>query len=56
MYSAVNPVPVKSLMRALGLPAGDLRRPLRALEGEALQRGLRIVRELGLDRRYDFAA
>src|SRR3990172_2934329 len=32
-YSATNPVPVKSLMKALGLPAGGLRRPLRALEG-----------------------
>ncbi len=38
-YSAINPVPVKSLMKALGLPAGDLRRPLRALEGGALASG-----------------
>jgi len=53
-YSAVNPVAVKSLMRALGLPAGDLRRPLRSLEGEALEKGVRIVRELGLDQKYGF--
>ncbi|HET9042893.1 MAG TPA: 4-hydroxy-tetrahydrodipicolinate synthase [Burkholderiales bacterium] len=53
-YSAINPVAVKSLMKALGLPAGDLRRPLRGLEGEALERGVRIVRELGLDAKYGF--
>ncbi len=53
-YSAVNPVAVKSLMKALGLPAGDLRRPLRGLEGEALEKGVRIVRELGLDQKYGF--
>lgn len=53
-YSATNPVPVKSLMKALGLPAGDLRRPLRALEGPALATGLAIVRVLGLDRTYGY--
>lgn len=53
-YSAINPVAVKSLMKAVGLPAGDLRRPLRALEGEALAQGLRIVRDLGLDKRYGY--
>ncbi len=53
-YSAINPVAVKSLMNALGLPAGDLRRPLRGLEGEALEKGVRIVRDLGLDQKYGF--
>jgi 4-hydroxy-tetrahydrodipicolinate synthase len=53
-YSAINPVAVKSLMKALGLPAGDLRKPLRGLEGEALAKGVRIVQELGLDRRYGY--
>ena len=53
-YSAINPVAVKSLMKALGLPAGDLRRPLRGLEGEALEKGVRIVRELGFDKKYGF--
>jgi 4-hydroxy-tetrahydrodipicolinate synthase len=48
-YSAINPVAVKSLMKALGLPAGDLRKPLTGLDGEALARGIRIVQELGLD-------
>lgn len=51
-YSAINPVAVKSLMKAVGLPAGELRRPLTGLEGEALARGVRIVQELGLDKIY----
>jgi 4-hydroxy-tetrahydrodipicolinate synthase len=53
-YSAINPVAVKSLMKALGMPAGDLRKPLTNLEGEALANGLRIVVELGLDKRYGY--
>ncbi len=48
VYSHINPVALKSLMKAVGLPAGDLRRPLRNLEGEALEMGVRMVRELGL--------
>ncbi|MNL26190.1 dihydrodipicolinate synthase [compost metagenome] len=55
-YSAINPVAIKSLMKAVGLPVGDLRRPLRGLEGQALDSGLRIVRELGLDARYGFSS
>jgi 4-hydroxy-tetrahydrodipicolinate synthase len=51
-YSAVNPVAVKSLMKAIGLPAGDLRRPLSALSSAALANGVSTVRELGIDRRY----
>ena len=54
-YSAINPVAIKSLMKAVGLPVGDLR-PLRGLEGEALAKGLRIVRELGLDAKYGFSS
>ncbi len=53
-YSAINPVAVKSLMKVLGLPCGDLRKPLTNLEGEALAKGVRIVQELGLDRRYGY--
>ena len=53
-YSAINPVAVKSLMKALGMPSGDLRRPLTNLEGEALAKGIRIVQELGLDQRYGY--
>src|ERR1700756_4371104 len=53
-YSAINPVAVKSLMKALGLPAGDLRKPLTGLEGEALAKGVRIVQELGLAAFYGY--
>lgn len=53
-YSVVNPVAVKSLARALGMPAGDLRAPYRALEGPALEAGLRAVRELGLAESYGY--
>ena len=54
-YSAINPVAVKSLMKAIGLPAGSLRRPLRDLDGDALNTGLRIVKESGLAKKYGFA-
>jgi 4-hydroxy-tetrahydrodipicolinate synthase len=53
-YSKVNPVPVKSLARVLGLPAGELRRPYRGLSGRALREGVEIVRRLGLDTRYGY--
>ncbi len=54
VYSYINPVALKSLMNACGLPAGSLRRPLRNLEGEPLAKGIEIVRSLGLDRRYGY--
>jgi 4-hydroxy-tetrahydrodipicolinate synthase len=53
-YSVINPVAVKSLMGALGLPAGALRRPLSGLEGAALQKGIELVRELGIAEKYGF--
>ena len=53
-YSAINPVPVKSLMQAVGMPAGPLRRPLAPLDPTALARGLEIARALELDRRYGY--
>jgi 4-hydroxy-tetrahydrodipicolinate synthase len=53
-YSAINPVAVKSLMKALGLPAGDLRPPLTGLDGEALAKGVRIAQELGLTAAYGY--
>jgi 4-hydroxy-tetrahydrodipicolinate synthase len=53
-YSAINPVAVKSLLHALGMPVGALRRPLTGLEGEALAKGVRIVQELGLDKKYGY--
>ncbi len=54
-YSETNPVPIKSLMRAIGMPAGPLRKPLRALTNEALQVGLDIVRDLELDKTYGYS-
>ena len=36
------------------MPAGDLRKPLTNLEGEALAKGIRIVQELGLDKNYGY--
>ncbi len=54
-YSATNPVPIKSLMAAVGLPAGPLRKPQKPLRGAALRRGLDIVHELGLVEAYGFA-
>ena len=53
-YSAINPVAVKSLMQALGMPAGPLRKPLRPLQGAALQAGIDIARDLGLDKKYGY--
>ncbi|KQZ76471.1 4-hydroxy-tetrahydrodipicolinate synthase [Sphingopyxis sp. Root214] len=54
-YSAINPVAVKSLMRACGLPVGALRKPLRQLDDATLAGGLRIIRELGFDKKYGYA-
>ena len=51
-YSAINPVAVKSLMKAVGLPAGDLRRPLSGLKPDHLAKGIEVVRALGLNARY----
>jgi 4-hydroxy-tetrahydrodipicolinate synthase len=53
-YSAINPVAVKTLMRAVGLPAGPLRRPLKPLPEPALQEALSMVTQMGLDKRYGF--
>jgi 4-hydroxy-tetrahydrodipicolinate synthase len=53
-YSRVNPVPVKSLAKALGLPAGELRKPYQAISREELQRGLTIVRQLGVAEKYGY--
>jgi 4-hydroxy-tetrahydrodipicolinate synthase len=53
-YSAINPVAVKTLMRALGLPSGPLRKPLQPISGAALQAGFDAVRRLGLEDRYGY--
>ena len=53
-YSAINPVAVKTLMRAIGLPAGPLRRPLKPLPQPAIAEALEMMQRLGLDQRYGF--
>jgi 4-hydroxy-tetrahydrodipicolinate synthase len=53
-YSAVNPVPMKSLLGTIGMPAGPMRRPLRTLTGDALEAGLQAARELELDKEYGY--
>jgi 4-hydroxy-tetrahydrodipicolinate synthase len=53
-YSAINPVAVKSLMMALGMPSGDLRKPLTGLDADALAKGLRIVANLELHKAYGY--
>jgi 4-hydroxy-tetrahydrodipicolinate synthase len=53
-YSKVNPVPVKSLARVLGLPAGRLRKPYLNMAGGALRAGLEIVKRLGLVEPYGY--
>jgi 4-hydroxy-tetrahydrodipicolinate synthase len=55
VYSAINPVAVKSLMAACGLPVGTLRKPLRQLDDAALGVGIEVIARLGLDRRYGYA-
>jgi len=53
-YSAINPVAVKTLMRAVGLPSGPLRKPLKPISPAALQEALRMISALGLDKKYGF--
>lgn len=54
-YDEVNPVAIKSLMRAVGLPSGPLRKPLKPFEGKQLQKGLDIIARLELDKRYGYS-
>jgi 4-hydroxy-tetrahydrodipicolinate synthase len=55
-YSAINPVAIKSLMKAVGLPAGELRKPLKTMDADGLKKGLRIVKELELDKKYGWGS
>jgi 4-hydroxy-tetrahydrodipicolinate synthase len=47
MTTAANPVPVKSVLNALGFPAGPFRLPLTPLAGAELERVLEVVRGAG---------
>ena len=53
-YSAINPVAVKCLMEAVGLPAGPLRKPLKPISPEHLAKGINICRKLELDKKYGY--
>ncbi|MBX2882057.1 MAG: dihydrodipicolinate synthase family protein [Granulosicoccus sp.] len=53
-YLDTNPVAIKSLMHALDLPSGPLRKPLQQLPPDVLQKGLDIVVKLGLDKTYGY--
>ncbi len=54
-YSAVNPVAIKTLMRAVGLPAGPLRKPLKALGNAQLKIGLDALLKTGAAKKYNFS-
>jgi 4-hydroxy-tetrahydrodipicolinate synthase len=41
-------------MKALGMPSGDLRKPLTGLDADALGKGLRIVADLELHKAYGY--
>jgi 4-hydroxy-tetrahydrodipicolinate synthase len=47
MTTAANPVPVKSVMNALGFPAGPFRLPLVPLTAEQLHSVMQVVKEAG---------
>lgn len=51
-YAAVNPVSIKTLMRAVGLPAGPLRKPLQPAAPDVLARGFAAFDKLGLAEKY----
>jgi len=51
-YSTINPVSMKTLMRAVGLPSGPLRKPLQPAKPDILQKGLDAFAELGLAQKY----
>ncbi|MDT0684355.1 4-hydroxy-tetrahydrodipicolinate synthase [Roseicyclus sp. F158] len=52
VYSAINPVALKTMMRQIGLPSGPLRKPLQPAKPEILQKGLDAWQALGLDEKY----
>lgn len=55
-YSNVNPVPIKTLMRAVGLPAGPMRKPLQPASEALMKAGFAAFDKLGLAEKYGLAA
>lgn len=51
-YAAVNPVTIKTLMQAVGLPSGPLRKPLQPASPAILAKGLAVFDRLGLAEKY----
>src|SRR5215467_2361986 len=47
MTTAANPVPVKSLLNAMGFPAGPFRLPLVPLSDEQLSSVMKVIRDAG---------
>ena len=47
MTTAANPVPIKSVLNAMGFPAGPFRLPLVPLTDDQLEAVMRTVREAG---------
>ena len=47
MTTAANPVPIKSVLNAMGFPAGPFRLPLVPLTDDQLRSVLQTIREAG---------
>jgi 4-hydroxy-tetrahydrodipicolinate synthase len=47
MTTASNPIPIKSVLNALGFPAGPFRLPLAPMPGEDLEKVMKLVRNAG---------
>ena len=47
MTTASNPIPIKSVLTALGFPAGPFRLPLAPMPAEDLQKVMKLVKEAG---------
>jgi dihydrodipicolinate synthase/N-acetylneuraminate lyase len=47
MTTAANPVPIKSVINAMGFPAGPFRLPLVPLTDEQLKSVMQTIREAG---------
>ncbi|MDG4763216.1 dihydrodipicolinate synthase family protein [Solwaraspora sp. WMMD406] len=45
LYSRRSPIAIKSMMRAVGLPAGHLRAPLTPMDGTEVAAGLAVLRQ-----------
>lgn len=51
-YANVNPVPIKTLMRAVGLPSGPMRKPLQPASDAVMRAGFAAFDKLDLAQKY----